>query len=477
VREKVIYLGGSSKPDSIGKQCTVFDIIARKNMRSYEYRLMVDCGMEFVRGEKSGPVPNFSLIKDRKIDCVILTHGHTDHTGGLGALRASGLLSESAPVISSPQTAHMLELNLRDGERSRIHSIFDTANIMKRRMSVPKPGLCEVLPGLVLLFAQNGHLSGSASIVIPTGSGKNILVIGDTSEEDQPITQGRRLPSEYYPASHIPDCIGGTDFTYGFGNKTPLSEVVLKFQNQVRADIQAGKKVVAGVFRAGRGQNVPIWLLDIARELNVPIWLDGSTSTVWNILRENPWSERDGILPELGEKNGVIPVRDSMHRMTLLEKEGPAIFVTTPGMADFRPLVKYLEFGLPRKDFSFYFTSWIDRHTNANRILSRQAKIEKARDEGRQLEPLVKIFDEEVGWIELPMEADVHHFGLGAHGDSEESIRLIDDIVMKCRGGNPLEFVLATHGSLANRKAAAERIYPKYTDQFFFGEENTIITI
>lgn len=480
MKEKIIDLGGASNPEAVGKRCTVADI---KTDRGF-YRIMIDCGTEFVREEEVGAFgvgPDFSFLDGQPVDGVVLTHADTDHSGALGLLRRSGKLGKDAPILSTPQTAHLLEFVMKDGERSGNHSFLDMINVMSRRTFVPKPGLCEFLPGLPVLFEPAGHKPGAVSIGIPIRSGKGVaLVSGDMSSpnESRPTITGRQMPSETWPrdwASKICQ-VWSTDLTYGSKPKIPLADEVKRMQDQLEADILAGKKSVFGAFGSERGQAVGMWALPVARKHGVPVWLDGSISKIWDIFRENPWSDIDIVLPELGESAGVMPIRDSSHRMALLEKSGPAVFVTTSGMFDHRPMVKYLAHGLTREDFTFNITSWFAPGTNADRLMSRWQKILKARQEGYEKEFTVRIYDEEEGWLKLPFRAGLNRYGFGAHGDLNDFVGFIDDIVKVCRNGKLLEFIVLGHGSAQSQQEAAERLRP-YTDQMFFSQEKLVINV
>lgn len=483
MREKIIDLGGSSDPNSIGKRCTVADIKAGRRF----YRIMIDCGTEFVRegedGATFGVGSDFSLLDDKPIDAVVLTHADTDHSGALGLLRKSGKLGKDAPIIATPQTARLLEFVMKDGERSGNHTIMDSISVMNRRKAILKPGLCEILPGLTVLFEPAGHKPGAVSIGIPIRSGKGVaLITGDLSSrrEPRPTITGRELPSETWPTDWTSKIcqVWSTDLTYGSGPKTSLALEVERMQAELEAELLAGKKSVFGAFGSERGQAVAMWALPVARKLGVPIWLDGSISKIWNIFRENSWSGIDIVLPELGENTGIMPIRDSMHRMALLEKDGSAVFVTTPGMFDHRPMVQYLNYGLSREDFAFNITSWFAPQTNADRLWTRWQNILKARQEGSKEEFLVSIRDEEAedGRVRLPFRAGLNRYSLGAHGDLNDFSELMEDIVSVCRGGELFEFMILGHGSLQSQKDGAKELR-KYTEQTFFSEEGLIVNI
>ena len=88
---RVVFLGGLGE---IGRNCACIEVDGRI--------LVLDCGIMFPDPDMPGidlVLPEFTYLYDRKdrVDGIVLTHGHEDHTGGLAFLLREVRRRSTAP--------------------------------------------------------------------------------------------------------------------------------------------------------------------------------------------------------------------------------------------------------------------------------------------------------------------------------------------------------------------------------------------
>src|ERR1043165_10034567 len=149
------------------------------SVETKQARILVDCGL-FQGGKKSEALNRPPTTPNKRLDAVILTHGHLDHTGRLPLLAQMGY---QGPIYGTPATLDMTGLILRDSARLQVadndrknrkrmranqplqdplYTPEDAEAIISRLRPVPYQKPFEVAPGIRAIWAESGHMLGSA---------------------------------------------------------------------------------------------------------------------------------------------------------------------------------------------------------------------------------------------------------------------------------------------------------------------------
>ena len=167
---RVVFLGGLGE---IGRNCACIEVEGRI--------IILDCGIMFPEPDMPGidlVLPEFTYLQDRKdrVDAIVLTHGHEDHTGGLAYL----LRELSAPIYGSELTVGLARHRIDEAglaDRTRFVSVADGERV--------RIGACDVE------FIPVTHsVPDAMAIAFHTPQGV-ILHSGDFKIDLQPV-DGRR---------------------------------------------------------------------------------------------------------------------------------------------------------------------------------------------------------------------------------------------------------------------------------------------
>lgn len=161
-------------------------------------RFLFDCGL--FQGPKEWRQKNWEPFADaKKIDYVILTHAHIDHSGYLPKFVREGF---SGKIITTPATKALCEILLPDSGRlqeedaryanTTKHSHHDPAlplyteedAIAALRFIETRPSdtWVELTPGFSIRFLRAGHILGSAIVQVSMASDNRQLLLTFTGD-------------------------------------------------------------------------------------------------------------------------------------------------------------------------------------------------------------------------------------------------------------------------------------------------------
>jgi len=251
--------------------------------------VLVDCGS--FQGGRTAEAKNRPPTRpSTKLDAVVVTHGHLDHTGRLPLLPKLGF---QGPVYATPATVDMAALILRDSARLQamdtqrqnrkraragelpIEALYtpeDAEAIIGQLAPAPYRRPLLIAPGVRAYFAEAGHMLGSASVqllVDEDGREKRVVFSGDLGPTGVPIQRN-------FEAFHQADAVF-LECTYGDHDHRPFRETAEEFIGIVKKAVETRGKILIPTFAVGRAQLLTAllsWAFRNKRVTPFPLFLD-----------------------------------------------------------------------------------------------------------------------------------------------------------------------------------------------------------
>ncbi len=232
-------------------------------------RVLLECGL-FQGGREEEKANQEAFPFDpARLDAVVLSHAHLDHSGRLPRLVAEGY---SGPVFMTHPTSELLEVMLKDAASLQQRDA-EWENKYRRRAGkaeiVPlysladvdaALSLCEASPygqrqtiakGVDLRFQDAGHILGSSIIelfVTENGSEKKLVFSGDLGNSSAALLRDPEIVTEAD--------ILLLESTYGDRNHRPIEQTLQEFEDIIEAASKNGGNILIPAFAVGRTQEI-----------------------------------------------------------------------------------------------------------------------------------------------------------------------------------------------------------------------------
>ncbi len=410
-----------------------------------DHRILIDCGLfqgfKAIRLRNWAPFP----IDPRRIDAVVLTHAHLDHTGYLPLLVKHGF---AGPIFCSESTAAFCKILLpdaghlqeKDAEYANRHGFskhkpalplytFDDAVRMLERLEPIAFDQIQNIPGgATATLRRAGHILGAASVQLDW-AGISAVFSGDLGRYDDAIMVD-------------PVSVGQADYllvesTYGNRRHEQRdSEVVLA--EIIGETVGRGGTVVIPAFAVGRAQTLLFHLhrLKVSGRLrNVPVFLDSPMAVDASEVFCAHVQDHRLSAGECRDACAVAHyVRDVEQSKALSANPVPKVIVSASGMATGGRVLHHLKSYAPDAKNTILFAGFQAGGTRGAAMVAGADSI--------------KIHGQYV-----PVRADVKNLEmLSAHADADEILRWL-------RGfKKPPRSTFITHGEPAASDALRHRI-------------------
>ncbi len=410
--------------------------------------------------DKNRVLPKCNLAK---LDAVLVTHGHLDHTGRLPLLVAAGY---TGPILGTPATIEMAGLILRDsakiqaGDNERINRKRARAGevplaplytpehvetVLSQFIAVPYNDPVAVAAGITARFVEAGHMLGSTSIQLAIeekGRWKTVVFSGDLGPLGAPILKD-------FEPFHKADLVF-LESTYGDRDHKPFKDTVKEFIEIVRGVVARQGKILVPTFAVGRAQLLLTLLAGAFRNKKLPpfpVYLDSPMAVAaTQIYRQHPELFDEEMIAfikqravavdlEMAKSKVSVTAQDSM---ALNDAPGPCMILAGAGMCNAGRIVHHLRNNLYKPETAVLIVGY-----QAEGSLGRQL-VDGAK--------LVSIFGEKVA-----VKASIHTLGgFSAHAGQTDLLTWLGAIT----GARPR--VVLVHGEDHAREGFAEKIGERY---------------
>jgi metallo-beta-lactamase family protein len=328
------------------------------------HRVLVDCGM--FQGLKSLRERNWQGlgVGPSEIDAVLLTHAHLDHVGWLPRLVAAGYRGR---IYCTPGTRDLCTLVLPDAGRIQEEDARQankhhytkhapakplfTEDDARRALTLLQPvgyGVpLQVVPGLTAEFIRAGHLLGSSFIrVTQDEAPRTILFGGDLGRYGRPVLPDPEpvdeadvllIESTYGNRTHQPDDDGAS-----------LVEVIVDTHAR-------GGRLVIPSFAIGRVEELLYWLQRLEKEGRIPSMPTYVDSPMAAEALRFYSSRPDELDPDMRpihrgpmfDTRRLHVIKDTEESKALTNSSGPAVIISSSGMATGGRVLHHLKRLLP----------------------------------------------------------------------------------------------------------------------------------
>ncbi|MDR2488402.1 MAG: MBL fold metallo-hydrolase [Desulfovibrio sp.] len=364
-------------------------------------RFAVDCGMHQGNAEIEKRNCNTRVYQAAKLDFILLTHAHIDHSGLLPRMMREnfdGLVYCTEPTVDLvslmlEDSAYIQEMEAEWANRKRarrgkedpveaLYTLEEARAVLSRLRPTRYGEAFEPAPGVRVCYRDAGHILGSSFLEIEiseNGALTRLLFSGDLGRPGALLMNAPAQPA--MPVDYL-----FMESTYGDRNHRNEDSSRDELADAIRHASSRGGKTIIPAFAVERTQEIlhSLFLLHKEGSLpeGIPVYVDSPMAIkATKIFRKHGdfLDRQTGDYIASGDDPLSLPglqyTLDAGASQAINARQGPAIIISASGMCNAGRIKHHLRHNLWRPDASIVFVGYQSVGTPGRKIIDGAKSI------------------------------------------------------------------------------------------------------
>lgn len=425
-------------------------------------QILLDCGMFQGMGEETDDLNEYFGFDPAKVNYLVLSHAHIDHSGLIPRLVAGGFRGEifcTAPTMDLTRillldSAKIQEQDAEYSNKNRqrngeplikpLYTDEDAIKALSQFRIVEYNTDHEIAGGIEVNFTDAGHIIGSAAVhlkIEENGKTTRISFSGDVGRYDDLILKS---PQRFSQADYIL-----LESTYGdsLHKNSEAAEDLLREIIQQTCILRKGK-IIIPAFSVGRTQEL-LFLLNGLEEKgilpDVKYYVDSPLSAKATSVVKNHQDELNRDVHQIMKTDDdpfhfkdLKFIQDAVESKALNTNPEPCVIISASGMAEAGRVKHHIKNNIGNEKNTILMVGYCEPKSLAGRLLNGQK--------------VVHIFGEE-----YDVRAEIRSIrSMSAHGDYEDLLNFIS-----CQDPAKVKKIFLVHGEYDVQQVFREKILTK----------------